>query len=191
MRCRPRRISRRAEIHGALQWAGGPAVDLDLYLLDPAGNAIASGATATNDPETASYVAPAPGIYQWKVVAYTNPQAGLAWTITSVLCRDNVAGVGDSRGGLDFALQQNAPNPFQRTSVLRFSLPTAGHVQLAIYDVSGRRIRSLIDGPMAAGYHQRIWDGRQEDGSPAHAGVYFTRLQTSGGERLRKMVMIR
>ena len=180
------------EIDGQLQWSGGPAVDLDLYLLDPNGNAVGSGATATNDPEKATYVAPSPGVYQWKVVSYDNPTPGLSFTVTSSLCTGaSTAGVGDVRGGLAFALQPNAPNPFQRSSVLRFALPAGGPVRLTIYDVSGRRVRTLVDGVMEAGLHQRVWDGRSDEGAQLHAGVYFSRLETPAGARFRTMVMVR
>lgn len=66
------------QITGGLAWTGGPAIDLDLHLVDPAGNLVASGATATSDPEHAVYVTPDPGTYQWKVVAYDNPNPMLA-----------------------------------------------------------------------------------------------------------------
>src|SRR5207247_3295384 len=71
-----------AEIRGALAWTGAPAVDLDLYLLDAAGNTVASGATATADPEVATYVAPEPGTYSWKVVSFDNADPNQPYTVT-------------------------------------------------------------------------------------------------------------
>ena len=178
------------QIDGYLSWTGGPAIDLDLYLLDSTGNVVASGATATADPEHAIYVDPDPGNYQWKVVSFDNPNPTLAYTVKSIRCVSPSLAVMDP-GRLSFVMNQNQPNPFTRSSVIRFALPTGGPVLLAIYDVSGRRVRTLIDGPLGAGWHQRVWDGRTDDGGFARSGVYFSRLEAQQGARTRKMIMLR
>jgi hypothetical protein len=174
-----------------LQWTGGPAIDLDLYLLDPSGNVVQSGATATNDPEDATYTTPAPGTYQWRVDSYDNPNPSLAYTVTSIRCLRPSAGVGDGAGRVAFALEQNAPNPFTRSSVIRFALPASGPVSLRVYDIAGRVVRTLASGVMQAGYHQRVWDGRDDAGTPSHPGIYFYRLDASSGTRARKMIFLR
>ncbi|HTK30739.1 MAG TPA: S8 family serine peptidase [Candidatus Saccharimonadaceae bacterium] len=180
-----------SEIRGALSWTGAPAVDLDLYLLDPQGNEIASGATATNDPERATYATPSPGTYQWKVVTYQNADTTLVWNIASVQCMAPSLAVPPAIARTDFALGQNEPNPFQRSSLIRFTLPTSGPVTLRIYDVTGRRVRSLVDGWLMAGSHQRVWEGIGDDGTRARAGVYFYRLSTPRGALSRRMILLR
>ncbi len=179
-----------SQVQGLLSWTGAPAIDLDLYLLDPGGNAVASGATSTNDPEVATYVTPAPGTYQWKVVAFDNPNASQAFTITSIQCVAPTLAVGAGDGTLRLALNQNTPNPFTRSSVIRFALPSTAKVSLTIFDVAGRRVRTLVDGRLDAGVHQRAWDGRTEDGGPARAGMYFYRLTTERGTLGRRMVLL-
>ncbi len=89
-------------------------------------------------------------------------------------------------------LLQNAPNPFNPKTTLRFELPSAGAVDLAVFDAQGRRVRSLLTGKqMPAGASSVVWDGRDDRGLPAGSGVYFYRL-VSGDERLAgKMVLLK
>jgi hypothetical protein len=180
------------QLLGTLSWTGGPAIDLDLYLLDPQGNVVSSGATATSDPEHSLYVNADAGTYQWKVVSFDNPNPSLAYTVTSVRCVAQPVGVGGPPStAISFRLDPNEPNPFTRSSVLRFALPVGGRVTLAVYDITGRKVRSLVNGTLDAGWHQRVWDGTGDDGTHAGAGVYFSRLEGPGGVRSRKMIMLR
>jgi flagellar hook assembly protein FlgD len=82
------------------------------------------------------------------------------------------------------------PNPARGETRFRFELPEgAGRVSLAIYDLSGRRLRTLIAGALGAGPHEARWDGRGEDGSPAPAGMYFARLEAGPRSAARKLVL--
>lgn len=77
----------------------------------------------------------------------------------------------DSRAGM---LSLHArPNPFSNTAEIRLNLPGPDHIRVAVYDVSGRRIRGLAAGEYQAGEHTWIWDGRDDHGRPAAAGVYL------------------
>ncbi|MBK9304444.1 MAG: T9SS type A sorting domain-containing protein [bacterium] len=73
------------------------------------------------------------------------------------------------------------PNPFNPTTTIRFALPAAGSARLAVYDVTGRLVRTLIDGNLAAGAHEASWDGRDAAGRSAASGVYLARLSTASG----------
>jgi len=179
------------EIRANLTWTGGPAIDLDLYLVDPDGNLVSAGATATSDPEHLIYVNPTPGTYKWQVASFDNPNPMEAYTVSSVLCVSGIVGVEPIATGLQFAMDPAAPNPFERNSMIRFSIPTAGMVRLRIYDIAGRLVRTLANGMMPAGTHQRVWDGVTDGGTHAQSGVYFARLEADQGLRLRKMIMIR
>ncbi len=68
------------------------------------------------------------------------------------------------------------PNPFNTASVLRFYLPAETEINLDIYDIQGRRVRSLIAGRAGAGEQERIWDGRDDAGRLAASGLYFAVL---------------
>jgi flagellar hook assembly protein FlgD len=70
-------------------------------------------------------------------------------------------------------------NPAARPA-LEFTIASSGRVKLAIYDVTGREVTTLVDQDAAAGSFRATWDGRRSDGSAAGSGVYFARLQSNG-----------
>ena len=70
-------------------------------------------------------------------------------------------------------------------------LTLAGPVELTIFDVSGRRVRTLVRETQEPGAHEVVWDGRNDGGRQAAAGVYFYRLSAGRSSRVRKMVIIR
>jgi hypothetical protein len=82
------------------------------------------------------------------------------------------------------------PNPFNPSTAIAFTHP-GGPLELAIYDVRGRWIRTLWAGEHAAGRHSIQWDGRTSAGDQSPAGVYFVRLSSSGQERSAKLVVVR
>jgi hypothetical protein len=101
-----------------------------------------------------------------------------------------VAGQPEPQG--DFRLGQNYPNPFNSRTVIGFRLAAAGPVRLAVHDVTGQRIRTLIDGGRAAGHHVAIWDGDDGSGHPVASGVYLYRLRVGVGQvASRKLLLIR
>jgi hypothetical protein len=91
----------------------------------------------------------------------------------------------------DFRLMQNYPNPFNPSTVIRFALPQADFARLVIYDLLGRRIRTLVDDARPAGEHEVIWDSRDDFGNLMASGVYFYRLEVNGLTRTRKLTLIR
>jgi len=88
-------------------------------------------------------------------------------------------------------LYQNSPNPFNPGTAIRFSLARSGPATLMIYDVSGRRVRTLVDGPQTAGPHLSYWDGLDDAGRKVAAGIYWSQLRTDGFDSNRKMVVLR
>jgi YVTN family beta-propeller protein len=83
------------------------------------------------------------------------------------------------------------PNPFNPKTTIAFYMPERGAMELAVYDVSGRRIALLERGTMGAGEHRAEWDGRCSNGSPAATGVYFMRLRTQDGSKTVKAVLLK
>jgi hypothetical protein len=71
-----------------------------------------------------------------------------------------------------------APNPFTSTTRIQLTIREAGPVHVQLYDVSGRRIRVLVDGHLPAGQQSIEWDGRDEAGNVLPAGVYLARMDT-------------
>jgi hypothetical protein len=89
------------------------------------------------------------------------------------------------------------PNPFSRGTVISYELPaaspggrTASHVEIAVYDVAGRRVATLLNGMKQSGRHQLGWDGRA-GGRPLPSGVYFCRMKVGSVERSFRIVLVR
>jgi len=85
-----------------------------------------------------------------------------------------------------FTLEQNYPNPFNPVTNIRFTLPASGIVQLAVYDISGRRVAILKQGRMEAGVYEVPFDG-----SSLSSGIYFYRLQHNQKQITRRMALIK
>jgi hypothetical protein len=95
--------------------------------------------------------------------------------------------------GLDgFALWAAHPNPCRRDegTVLALAAPRAAAAQLRIYDVQGRLVRRLHEGPVAPGLARFTWRGEDERGTPVAAGVYFVRAEAPGLRAVRKLVLL-
>lgn len=88
---------------------------------------------------------------------------------------------------LDYAY----PNPFNPAVNLVFSLPSAGGVELAIYDVSGRIVRRLLSAHKPAGTHETAWNALDDTGAPVPSGVYFVRFQADNTRITRKIVLMK
>jgi hypothetical protein len=83
------------------------------------------------------------------------------------------------------------PNPAREAASMRFDLPTAGAVTLAVYDVAGRAVRTLADNEaFEPGRHARNWDGSSNAGAKVPAGVYFVRMTAPGGLLTRTLVRV-
>jgi hypothetical protein len=91
---------------------------------------------------------------------------------------------------LAFQLHQNIPNPFNPTTRIDFELALMDAVDLSIYDVTGRRVVTLVQATLSAGPHFAMWDGKTATGVPAAAGVYQYVLRTSAGQVARRMVLV-
>ena len=91
----------------------------------------------------------------------------------------------------EFALEQNYPNPFNPETNIRFDLPADGRVELTVFNVLGRKVKSLIDDHLPAGSHIVTWDGRDDSDQPVASGVYLYRLVASGKSDSRKMMLLK
>ncbi len=91
-----------------------------------------------------------------------------------------------------FALHGNYPNPFNPVTSIVFELENEAPVQLAVFDVAGRLVRSLIDGQvMGSGRHEKVWDGRDESGRQVAGGVYFYRIRSTEFSATRPMSLVK
>jgi hypothetical protein len=83
------------------------------------------------------------------------------------------------------------PNPFNPTTHLRFEVARAGRVQLEVFDLAGRRVRTLFDGWLPAVVREEIWDGRDDTGRLVPSGVYYCRLITAERTAMQKLTLLK
>ncbi|MFH1568617.1 MAG: FlgD immunoglobulin-like domain containing protein [Gemmatimonadota bacterium] len=93
-------------------------------------------------------------------------------------------------GPASVQLLENYPNPFNGSTTIRYELPAAGTVRLAIYNALGQQVRVLVDGPQPEGVHRVEWNGRDAGGFPVSSGAYFSRLESGEGAQVRRMVLV-
>jgi hypothetical protein len=91
-----------------------------------------------------------------------------------------------------FRLHANVPNPFNPVTRITFDLPAVQAVDLAIFDVAGRRVRQLLTAaPHPAGPHSLVWDGRDDQGRTVGTGVYFYRIVAGPHVQTKKMLLLK
>ena len=98
---------------------------------------------------------------------------------------------GESGLPKEFDLLQNYPNPFNPTTLIRVALPNSDHVTCTIFDIQGREVRTLVNTQMQAGYHDLIWDSRNQSGQKVTSGVYVYQVKTSKNLTSKKMILMR
>jgi hypothetical protein len=114
----------------------------------------------------------------------TGTNDGLQFEALSLLSVRTTTGVGDGAAAGSALALEALSNAAARSTRFRIELPEAAGVTVALYDVRGRRVRTLAQGPRDAGVFVLEWDGRDEGGRVAPPGVYLARLDTSRGGRL-------
>lgn len=89
-------------------------------------------------------------------------------------------------------LHAPAPNPFNPRTQVSFDLPRAASVELALYDVSGRRVRTLVARrTLDAGRHELVWDGTDDNGHRVASGAYLVRMVSEGTQHVRRVVLLK
>ncbi len=91
----------------------------------------------------------------------------------------------------EFVLHQNYPNPFNPVTTLRYDLPDNGHVNITIYDMLGRQVKTLINQTQDAGYRSIIWNATNDYGKPVSAGIYLYQIQAGEYISTKKMVLLK
>ncbi|MBD3369634.1 T9SS type A sorting domain-containing protein [Candidatus Fermentibacteria bacterium] len=163
-----------APIEGALVGAVQDTTYLDGAYTNSSGVATLSIPSLENSPDvtiTATYHNHHPS------VTYAEPGVGIG--------SEQSAEVGS------LSLAAASPNPFQSSTAIGFSVPSAGNAELCIYDMSGRLVRTLHEGELEAGSHSLTWDGTDHTGRMVSDGVYLYRLRTPGGTTVRSCVLLR
>jgi hypothetical protein len=109
---------------------------------------------------------------------------------------ETVHGSHTKQGGNNTMVPQSygliaSPNPFTKRIDIHYTLPTSSEVEIAIHDVSGRRIKTLMSGICTPGYYQNQWSGSDELGRVVSAGVYFVSFESEGYQKVNKVILLR
>ncbi len=92
---------------------------------------------------------------------------------------------------LAFRVEQNAPNPFNPATTIRFTLPEAAPTTVRVFDLAGRLVRTLVDAELPAAAHTAVWDGRDGGGRAAASGVYFFQVISGRHAHTGRMALIK
>jgi hypothetical protein len=90
-----------------------------------------------------------------------------------------------------FRLEQNDPNPFNPSTLIRFVVPESGPVELVVYDLAGRRVKTLVSRDLDAGEHDARWHGRDDDGRRVASGVYVYRLVAGDRVESKQAILLK
>jgi len=93
--------------------------------------------------------------------------------------------------GMINRLYQNSPNPFNPRTSIRFSLAANGPAKLNIFDVNGRRVKTLVNGVLKAGLHEMVWDGTDDAGHAVASGIYWSQLNAVDYSSNKNMVILK
>lgn len=123
----------------------------------------------------------------WRMLA-TNPRRDLVFRTEG----EAPAGIDGQESAIvePSLLSLEGPNPFRLGTTLRYAVPTDGPVRLEVFDVNGRRVKTLLDVWQTAGEGTIAWDGTAEHGRSAGSGVFFARLETSGTSQAIRLVRV-
>lgn len=136
-----------------------------------------------------------PSLAVWRFMYYSEADTTGLYVFIDALTGDIVTGVGEPAVSENiprsFTLEQNYPNPFNPETIFRYHLPQSGHVEIAIFNLLGQRVRVLVDELKWAGSHEVRWDGTDEFGHQVASSVYFCRLKSGEFVQIKKMVLMR
>ena len=90
-----------------------------------------------------------------------------------------------------YLLHQNYPNPFNPVTSLRYDLPEDGLVNITIYDMMGRIVKTLINTKQSSGYKSVQWNATDNLGQPVSAGVYLYSIETKDFRQTKKMILLK
>jgi len=90
-----------------------------------------------------------------------------------------------------YGLSQNFPNPFNPTTTITYSIPKSSQVELAIYNMAGQKVRTLVNTNQAASFYKVVWDGKNDFGQSVASGMYFYKLVAGNYSKVVKMNLIK
>ena len=85
----------------------------------------------------------------------------------------------------------NYPNPFNPSTTFRYGLSEPGQVSLKVYNMLGQLVRTIVDEQQVEGYHEAVWDGRNEIGATVASGIYIYRMAAGNIVETRRMLLVK
>lgn len=155
--------------------------------------------TAVEGPLTGAQLAQLPGFNSWWFAWDSYYRASPIWRGEGIIeapppiLETAVEEGVDSGLPTSFSLAQNFPNPFNPSTIIQFTLPVDGEARLRVFNASGQKIRSLVEGHQQAGVYVMNWDGRDASGAEVASGSYLYRLEvpSAGLSETKTMTLIR
>jgi hypothetical protein len=172
-----------------LHWSPNSESDFSLYRIyrgNSAGFVPGTGNLIASQPDT-GYADSGPAGSYYKISAVDIHGNESAFTL---LTPAQTSGVGPPPAPGALALAPPWPNPARERALLSFAVPAAGPVTLAVYDLGGRRVRTLAQGPLAAGEYEVRFDLRDGAGRTVPRGLYFVRLEAGGRTLVRRLAIV-
>jgi hypothetical protein len=127
-------------------------------------------------------------VYQYYDGGWVNVRkAGYSWQQVLVV---GVDGESDQLPS-SFGLSQNYPNPFNPTTVIRYSLSQRSRVNIAVFNILGQEVTTLVDETKPAGAYETTWDGTDRSGQRVSSGIYFYRVNAGDFRETRKMILLK
>ena len=119
-------------------------------------------------------------------------ETGLIITEAKYL-RGVATSIEEDRGGLPktFSLYQNYPNPFNPSTTISFDLPRKSGVTLSIFNITGRKVATIVERELPAGQHKFEWKGLDHTGHETASGIYFYKLESENFRAVKKMLLLR
>ncbi|MBN2011666.1 T9SS type A sorting domain-containing protein [candidate division KSB1 bacterium] len=123
-------------------------------------------------------------LLQWTDTDLTVEDAPNMWTPAAV-------NAGNTTTMRQFALDQNYPNPFNPETTIHYQLAEKSHVKIAVYNIVGQLVNTLVNGNQDQGSHSIQWNGKDVRGNNVPSGIYFTRMTAGSFEQVHKMTLLR
>jgi hypothetical protein len=176
-----------------IAWDRNPEADVAFYAVycDTVSGFVPSSSTLlTTTPDTMLTV-PAPGDTTWYRVSAVDTAGYASGYSDEATSEPGTASAIEHTPRMTTRLEQNVPNPFNPATAIRFAIAAPARVDLVIYDVAGRRVRTLVSGHRPPDTYRVTWDGTDDRGARVASGIYFYRLTAGNFAQTRKMVLLK
>jgi photosystem II stability/assembly factor-like uncharacterized protein len=135
-------------------------------------------------------------LFENNLTAITSAPNGDIWTVATnnslIYSSRKTNSVNSPVDGLKgYVLNQNYPNPFNPSTSIEWNMPVTGNVEIKVYDILGKEVKTLIDNKLESGNHKIMWDGRNNFGTSVSSGMYYYKIKVNNFVSIKKMMYLR